>query len=188
MEIGPKAIPLGRRRTFVVAKFDLGGGDMKMATIKIGSVKLHTPEPPFTDTSGYGGEKAADSNTTDNRETTLTDPVFVQVFETPAPDPLDDEAFRVVVAQTMYVTTGWPLSELAEAGGSVVGTVSSHVMDAYTVDMPPPPEIPRLLPFHQNIPVPLPPPSFLHIPAPCTPLPHCCSPGERPITRSHSKV
>ena len=47
VEIGLKATISGRRRTFVVAKFDLGGGDMK--------VKLHTPEPLCTDTDGYGG-------------------------------------------------------------------------------------------------------------------------------------
>ena len=33
VEIGPKATALGRRRTFVVAKFDLGVRDMNVATI-----------------------------------------------------------------------------------------------------------------------------------------------------------
>ena len=42
VEIGLKATALGRRRTFLVARFDLGGGDMKVATINIRSVKLHT--------------------------------------------------------------------------------------------------------------------------------------------------
>ena len=46
---------LGRRRTFVVAVFDLGGGYMKVATIKIQSVKLQTPEPPRPSTGGDGG-------------------------------------------------------------------------------------------------------------------------------------
>ena len=43
VEIGPKAIALGRRRNFVVARFDLVGGAMKVATTNICSVKLHTP-------------------------------------------------------------------------------------------------------------------------------------------------
>ena len=43
MEIGPKATALGRRRNFFVARFDLGGGDMNVATINVWSVKLHTP-------------------------------------------------------------------------------------------------------------------------------------------------
>ena len=45
---------LGRRRTFVVAKFDLGEGDMKVATINIRSVKIHTPEPLHHDNDGDG--------------------------------------------------------------------------------------------------------------------------------------
>ena len=55
VEIGLKLTTSGRHRTFVVAKFDLGGGDMKVATINIRSVKLHTPEPLCPDTDGYGG-------------------------------------------------------------------------------------------------------------------------------------
>ena len=51
----------------------------------------------------------------------------------PVPDPLDDEAFRVVVSQPMDETPVRPLSPLAEAGGSVVGAVLDHVMDACTV-------------------------------------------------------
>ena len=43
VEIRPKATALGRHRNFVVAIFDLGGGAMKVATINIRSVKLHTP-------------------------------------------------------------------------------------------------------------------------------------------------
>ena len=98
MEIGPKATALGRRRTFVVARFNLGGGDMKVATINIRSVKLHTPEPLPPATNSDGGERAAAATTTTTGDTTITDPVSVQVFEAPSPDPLIDEAFRVVVA------------------------------------------------------------------------------------------
>ena len=54
-EIGPKATALDRRRNVVVAKFELGGGDMKVATINIKSVKLHNPEPICTATDGDGG-------------------------------------------------------------------------------------------------------------------------------------
>ena len=43
MKIGPKATALGRRRIFVFTRFYLGGGSMKVATINIRSVKLHTP-------------------------------------------------------------------------------------------------------------------------------------------------
>ena len=42
VEIGTKATALGMRSTFVVIRFDLGGGDTKVATINIRSVKLHT--------------------------------------------------------------------------------------------------------------------------------------------------
>ena len=44
VEIGTKMTALGRRRTFVVAKFDLGEGNMKVVTINIRSFKLHTTE------------------------------------------------------------------------------------------------------------------------------------------------
>ena len=50
VEIGPKATALGRRSTFVVKRFKLGGGDMTVATINIRSVKLHTTEPPHYST------------------------------------------------------------------------------------------------------------------------------------------
>ena len=76
---------------------------------------------------------AASVTTTTTGDTTITDPVSVQVFEVPAPDPLNDEAFRVVVAQPMAKTPGQLLSPLIEAGGLVVGAVLSHVMDASTV-------------------------------------------------------
>ena len=51
VEIGPKVAALGRRRTFLVENFDLGGGDMNVPTINIPSVKLHTPKPPRPFTS-----------------------------------------------------------------------------------------------------------------------------------------
>ena len=43
VEIGPEVASLGRRMNFVIAKFDLGGGYMKVVTINIRSVKIHTP-------------------------------------------------------------------------------------------------------------------------------------------------
>ena len=46
-----------RGRTFVVKKIDLGGGDMKVATINIRSFKLHTPEPPCPATGDDFGER-----------------------------------------------------------------------------------------------------------------------------------
>ena len=55
VEIGPKATDLGRISNFVVAKFDLGGGDTKVATINIRSVKIHTTGPLCTATDGDGG-------------------------------------------------------------------------------------------------------------------------------------
>ena len=101
MEIGPKATALGRRRTFVVAKFDLGGGDTKVVTINIRSFKLKTPEPLYPANDGDVEERDAAATTTTNGDTTIKDPVSVQVFEAPAPYHLNDEAFRVVVAQPM---------------------------------------------------------------------------------------
>ena len=75
-------------------------------------------------------------------ETTITDPVSVHAFEVPAPDPLNDEAFRVVVAQPMDKTPSWTLSPLSYYGGTVVGAVLAHVVDTSTVAMPPPPPLP----------------------------------------------
>ena len=72
---------------------------------------------------------------------------------------MNNEAFKVVVAQPMGETTSRPLSTLTEASVSVVGAVIAHVMDAYTVDMPPPPPLPI---FH---------PLTLFLPVPPTPLP-----------------
>ena len=86
----------------------------------------------------------------------------------------------------MGKTPGRPLSPLTEAGGSVVGGVLDHVMDASTVEIPPPPPLPILLPIPQIILVPLPPPPLTPIPAPCNRSPQRRSPGERPTIRSHS--
>ena len=91
------------------------------------------PEPPRPSNSGDGGYRAADAITNTTGYTTVTYPVSVQFFETPAPDPLNDESFIVVVAQPMAEMPGLPLSPLAESGGSVVGGVLAHVMDASTV-------------------------------------------------------
>ena len=186
MEIGPKATAFGKRRTFVVVKFNLGGGAMKVATINTRSVKLHTPEPLRPSTGGDGGERSAAATTTTTEDTTITDPVSVQVFEAPAPDPLNDEVFRVMVAHRMAETPGHPLFPLTEAGGLVVGVVLAHVMDASTLDIPPSPPLPRLLPFPIFLPVPLPPLPLHPIPAPRNPSSQCCSLRERPTTRSHS--
>ena len=79
-----------------------------------------------------------------------------------------------------------PLSPLTKASWSVLGPVISHVMDVSTMDMPPPPPIPQLLPLPQFIPVTLPPLAFPPIPAPRTPLPQRRFLGVIPMTRSHS--
>ena len=79
-EIRLKATALGRRTTLVVARFDLGGGAMKVATINIRSVKLHTTEPPCPSNSGDGGERAASATTTTTGGITITDPVSVNFF------------------------------------------------------------------------------------------------------------
>ena len=55
VEMFPKATTSVRRRTFVVAKFDLVGGDTNVATTNIRSVKLHTLEPLYPDTNGDSG-------------------------------------------------------------------------------------------------------------------------------------
>ena len=88
----------------------------------------------------------------------------------------------------MTETPGLMLSSLKEAVGPVVGGVLAHMMDESTVEMPPPPPIPRLPPLPQIIQGPLPPPPLTLIPAPHTPSPQRSFPRERPITRSHSTV
>ena len=160
-----------------------------MFTTNIRSVKLHNPEPLHPATDGDGWERDYDATTSTTRDTPITYTVSVQVFKAPAPDHLNDEAFRVVVAQPMAEIPGRTLYTFTEAGGLVVGKVSAHFMDAYTVGMPPlppPPPIPQLIPPPQNPPVPLPHPPLTPVPSPCTPSPHCGSPGEIPTTRSHS--
>ena len=64
VEIGPKATTSGRRRNFVVAKFDLGEGDTNVATISIMSVNIHTPEYIRPVTNGDGRESDAAATTT----------------------------------------------------------------------------------------------------------------------------
>ena len=49
---------------------------------------------------------------------------------------MNDEAFRVVVAQPMAETPVRTLYPLTEADGSVVGCVLAHVMYASNVEMP----------------------------------------------------
>ena len=83
-----REIALGRCRTFVVAIFELGRGAMKVATINIWIFKLHTPEHPCPYTDGDGGERAAATMNTTG-DITVIDPVSIQVFEAPAPDPLN---------------------------------------------------------------------------------------------------
>ena len=70
-----KLTALGRRRNFFISKSDFGGLDMKVATINIRSVKLHTPGPLCPDTDGDGGERAASATTTTTGDTTITDPI-----------------------------------------------------------------------------------------------------------------
>ena len=159
---------------------------MKVATINIRSVKLHTLEPISLATGGGGGERDAAATATTTGDTTITDPVSVKVFEEPAPDHFNDEAFRVVVVQPMAETPGRPLSPLTEAGRLVVGSISAHLMDEYTLDMPPPPPLPWLLPLPQNLQLPRPPPPLPRILAPHTPSPQRQSLGEISTTRSHS--
>ena len=89
MEIGPKVTTLGRRRNFVVKKIDLGGGEMKLDSISIRSVKIHTLEPLRTDTNCDVGDRAAAATTTTNGDTTITDPVSMRVFKAPASEPLN---------------------------------------------------------------------------------------------------
>ena len=74
---------MGRRRTFVVEKFDLGGGDTKVAIINITSVKIHTPEPLCPSTDSDGGERAYDATKTITGDTNITDFLYVstRLFE-----------------------------------------------------------------------------------------------------------
>ena len=54
-EIGPNTNTPGRCKTFVIAKFGPSGGDMKVVTINIRIIKIHTPEPLCLVTDGDGG-------------------------------------------------------------------------------------------------------------------------------------
>ena len=110
VEIGPKVTAFGRRRTFVVARFDLEGGATKVAKINIRSVKLHATESPRISIGGDVGKRAASSTTTNTGDTKVTYTVSVQVLEAPAPDPLNAEAFRVVVENPMDENSVRPLS------------------------------------------------------------------------------
>ena len=46
---------LGMHRSFVIARFDIDEGAMKVATINIRSVKIHTTKPPRPDTGDDDG-------------------------------------------------------------------------------------------------------------------------------------
>ena len=168
---------LGRHSTFVVTKFYLGGGDTKVATINVRSFNIHTPEPLHLATDRDDGGKADAATTSTTGDTKIIDSASVKFFDTPEPDHLNDEAFIVVVAEPMVKTPSRTLSSLTNSGVMVVEDVSSHLMGASTVEIPPLPPLPRLLPIPQNIPVPLPPSPLPPILAPRTPLPHSGSPG-----------
>ena len=77
VEVGPKATALGKRWTFDLEKFDLGGADMKVDTINIRSVKLHTSEPICTATGGDSKYRDNSSITTTNGDTTIIYPVSI---------------------------------------------------------------------------------------------------------------
>ena len=121
VEIGPKVTTSGMCRTFVISKFDIGGRDMKVANINIRSANIHTPEPLRPDTDREGGDSYFAVTTTPNGDKTITDSVYISVFEVPAPNSLNYEALRVVVPHPMAETPGRRLFPLTESGGSVVG-------------------------------------------------------------------
>ena len=50
---------------------------MKVDTINIRSVTLHTPEPIRPDTDADGGYRVASDTTTTTGDTTITDPVSI---------------------------------------------------------------------------------------------------------------
>ena len=76
---------------------------------------------------------AASTTKTTTGDTTITDPVSVQVFGAPVPEHLDNEALRVVFAHTMAKNPGQSLYPLTEAVGLVVGSVLAHFMVEATV-------------------------------------------------------
>ena len=114
---------------------------MRVATINIMSVKLLNREPLRPTTYGGVGQRDADYTITTTGDTIVTYPVSIRVFEAPAPDTLNYEAFRVVVAQPMDETPGRMISPLTEASGSVMGAVIAHLMYISTVYMPQPPPL-----------------------------------------------
>ena len=112
VEIGPKATALGRRMNFFCCnilpwRIIHEGGNHQHK-----ECQPHTTEPPCTSTGGGGGERAAAATTNTTGNTTVTDPVSVQFFEVPETDPLNYEAFRVVVTQPTAEMPGRPLSLL----------------------------------------------------------------------------
>ena len=64
---------------------------MKVATINARSLKLLTLELIHTDTDLDDGERAHAATASTTGDTTITYPVYVQVFEAPAPQYLNDE-------------------------------------------------------------------------------------------------
>ena len=106
---------------------------------------------------------------------------------------MNDEAFRVVFLRPIYETpvrpisslidageTAWKMYTLAEAGGSVMGDILDHVMDAPNVEMPAPPPLPRFLPVTLST------LTFTPIMDLLTPSPQKSSHGSRSTTRSNA--
>ena len=89
---------------------------MKVDTINIRSVKIHTPEPPCTSAGGDGRDRDDAATTTTTGDKTVTYTVPIRFFEAPAPDPFNDEALRVVVVDPMSKTPGRLIYPLTEAG------------------------------------------------------------------------
>ena len=91
---------------------------MNVDTINIRSFNLHTPEYLCPATDDDSEERSAAATTNYNGDTIITDPVSIRVFQAPTPDPLNDEALRVVVANPMAKTNDRSLSPLTESGGT----------------------------------------------------------------------
>ena len=172
VKVGPKEITLGSRRSYVITKPNLGGGDVKLVTINLRSVNIHTMEPLCPATNDNGGQRSDDVTTTTTKDTIITDPVSIRVFKAPAPDPLNYKALKVVVSQPIYETPIRLFSPLKKDDRSVIGAVIAHVMDASTVEMPPHPPLPQFLPLLQFILVPLTLISLPPILALCASSPH----------------
>ena len=116
-----------------------------MAISNIRSVKIHNTYLLHPATDVDGGEWDADFTATTTGDTTITYAVSILVFDAPGPDPLNNEAFRVVVAHRMAETPVCLLSSLTYDVGSVVGAVLAHMMDASTMDMTSLPSLPRFI-------------------------------------------